>query len=194
MANEQEVLDRAGLQTLIEEILKKVRGEFAANAITFDTAMSTTSTNPVQNKVIDAAIKAATLHYGTCTTAAATAAKVATVDSGFSLKTGMGVLIKMSNANTVATPTLNVNNSGAKTIRRYGSTSPSTSAASSWNAGSIIMLVYDGSVWQMVGWLNTTYSLVTTTTNGLMSAADKDILNHLALTATQYATLSALLD
>ena len=60
------------------------------------------------------------VYAGTCTTAAATAAKVATVNGGtyFSLIDGTTVYIKFSNTNTaaVASVTLNVNNTGAKSV------------------------------------------------------------------------------
>lgn len=103
-----------------------------------------------------------TIKFGVCSTAANTAAKTVTVAPALeSLDTGALVFVKFSNSNTVANPTLNVNGLGAKGIRRYGTTTPSTSAASSWNAGSVVALVYDGSYWQMVGWLNTTYSSMT---------------------------------
>lgn len=103
------------------------------------------------------------IYYGTCATAAATAAKTATLDNadGFSLTKGVTVVIKFTYANGVANPTLNVDSSGAKSIKRYGTTAPSTAATSSWNANSVVALVYDGTYWQMVGWLNTTYSSMT---------------------------------
>ena len=104
----------------------------------------------------------ASFRYGECSTGASTAAKVVTLSPALTeLKTGEVIFVKFTNSNTVANPTLNVNGLGAKNIRRYGSTSPSTSAASSWNAGSVVALVYDGSHWQMVGWINTTYSSMT---------------------------------
>lgn len=104
----------------------------------------------------------ASFRYGECSTGASTAAKVVTLSPALTeLKAGEVIFVKFTNANTVANPTLNVNGLGAKNIRRYGSTSPSTSAASSWNAGSVVALVYDGSYWQMVGWINTTYSSMT---------------------------------
>lgn len=100
------------------------------------------------------------IYYGTCATAAGTAAKVATLDNsdGFSLTKGVTVAIKFTNSNTIANPTLNVNSSGAKYIKRYGTTAPSTSATSSWNDNSVLILVYDGTYWQLANWLNTTYS------------------------------------
>lgn len=119
--------------------------------------------------------------YGTCDTAAATAAKTATI-TGFtadSLAAGTVAYIKFTNANGVASPTLDINSTGAKAIRRYGSTAPSTSAASSWNAGAVVCLIYDGTNWDIEGWLNTTYSGMTdaeyqagtSTTNRLITPA-----------------------
>lgn len=100
--------------------------------------------------------------YGTCSTAADTAAKVATIQDSqaFTLLTGVLVFIKMSKANSAANPTLNVNNTGNIAIKRYGTTAPSTSTKTSWNAGSVVPFVYDGTYWQIMGWLNndTTYS------------------------------------
>ena len=89
--------------------------------------------------------------YGTCDTAAATAAKVATIQDSqeFTLLTGTTVHIKFTYSNTVASPTLNVNSTGAKSIMRYGTTAPSTNVNTSWNAGSVLSFTYDGTYWQM---------------------------------------------
>jgi len=94
--------------------------------------------------------------YGTCSTAAGTAAKAVTLSDSmtFTLATGASVFVKFANSNTVANPTLNVNSTGAKSIKVYGTTAPGTSAKTSWQAGSVVHLVYDGSYWQMVNWLN----------------------------------------
>ena len=103
--------------------------------------------------------------YGTCGTAAATAAKAVTCPSftAADLTAGTVLYVDFTNSNTVASPTLNVNSTGAKDIMRYGTTRPSTSAASSWNAGSIVCMVYDGTYWNIEGWLNTTYSAISQT-------------------------------
>ena len=99
--------------------------------------------------------------YGTCGTARATARKVCNdADQTFQLYEGVLVFIKFTNANGKANPTLNINGTGAHAIRRYGTTAPSTSRASSWNAGSVVAFIYDGNEYQMVGWINTTYSLI----------------------------------
>jgi hypothetical protein len=64
------------------------------------------------------------LHYGLSSTAANTAAKTVTLTGPqtFTLVTGARVLIKFQYANTVASPTLNVNSTGAKNIYAYGTT------------------------------------------------------------------------
>lgn len=101
-------------------------------------------------------------HYGECSTAGGTAAKTVTLSDSmtFTLEAGASVFIKFTNSNSASNPTLAVNGTTAKSIYKYGSTVPGTSAATSWQAGSVVHLVYDGSAWQMVGWLNdnTTYS------------------------------------
>lgn len=90
--------------------------------------------------------------YATCATEAATAAKVAYIEgaeatSGFTLLTGTTIHVKFTNTNTAANPTLNVNGTGAKAIMRYGTTAVSTSVYTSWQAGAIVSLTYDGTNW-----------------------------------------------
>lgn len=95
--------------------------------------------------------------YGTCDTAAATAAKVATLDDygvTFKLVKGAVVRIYMANSNTVADPTLNVNSTGAKAIKRYGTTAPSTASGSSWIGGTVMTFLYDGTYWRLCDYRN----------------------------------------
>lgn len=87
------------------------------------------------------------IQYGTCATAAATAAKVV-VQANFALYTGATVYVKFTYANTVANPTLNVNSTGAKAIRAYGAALTATSIYN-WTAGSIVTFVYDGTYWNI---------------------------------------------
>ena len=88
--------------------------------------------------------------YGTCGTAAGTAAKTVTVDD-FVLEAQARVTVKFTYANTVASPTLNVNSKGAKAIRWRGAALPSTQY---WAAGQVIDFVYDGTYWNMIGAAN----------------------------------------
>lgn len=98
--------------------------------------------------------------YCTCATAASTAAKVATVQSGvFSLFTGARVVVKFTYANSIASPTLNVAGTGAIPIMRYGTTAASTGTTSSgWIAGAVQAFTYDGTNWVQDYWYNSTYS------------------------------------
>lgn len=113
--------------------------------------------------------------YCTCATAAATAAKVATIEAGSlaSLNEGDQAIVKFTNANGVANPTLDIGGTGAKSIKRYGTTAPSTSADTSWNAGSCVYFVFDGTYWQQIGFLNRTYSEISVAniTNGSGSSS-----------------------
>lgn len=80
--------------------------------------------------------------YGTCSTAAATAAKVATV-AGFALESGATVSIRFTYANTAASPTLNINSLGAKKVFTNGV------QYAYWAAGAAVTLVYDGTQFQV---------------------------------------------
>lgn len=99
--------------------------------------------------------------YGTCATAADTVAKVGTLTDFDTLIDGVTVHIKFTYSNTATDPTLNINGTGAKRIYKNGTTSVGKTVATSWAAGSVVSLTYDGSAWQMndhTDDTNTTYS------------------------------------
>ena len=125
-------------------------------------------------------------HYGTCSTAAATAAKTVAI-TGFTLATGARVLVKFTVTNTASSPTLNVNSTGAKNIMYRGS----AISAGYLAANRVYEFVYDINTDT-----NTTYSVATTSANGLMSSTDKSKLDGIASGANKYtlpaATSSAL--
>ena len=99
-----------------------------------------------------------TLPYGVCSTAADAMEKIVTVDN-FSLEEGAVVIVKFTNSNSVSSPTLNVNGTGAKPIYRYGTTVASTGTTTTgWTAGAIQLFIYDGVGWIRDYWSNTTYS------------------------------------
>lgn len=86
-------------------------------------------------------------NYATCSTPAATAAKVVTIP-GFVLTLGVHVRIKFSANNTAATPTLNVSETGAKSIKVKGN---NLAAAGDLAANGIYEFVYDGTNWELTG-------------------------------------------
>lgn len=79
-------------------------------------------------------ITASTL--ASCATAAATAAKVVSL-AGFVLSEGVNIPVKFANGNTAQNATLNVNSTGAKSTKSFGSVA----------AGSVVVFVYDGTNW-----------------------------------------------
>ena len=96
-------------------------------------------------------------HYGVCSTKSSTAAKEVTVHGVTDLHEGEWILVKFANAQTYnGAPTLNVNGLGAVNIKRIGSTN---AARYEWQAGEIILFVFDGTYWVMVdaGWATTSY-------------------------------------
>ena len=90
----------------------------------------------------------------TCATAAATAAKVATLqtsDRNFSLATGVRVAVTFTYGNSAATPTLNVNSTGAKTIAVATSATAKTTGNgttyNTWGPYETVLFTYDGTYW-----------------------------------------------
>ena len=97
--------------------------------------------------------------YGTCSTAANTAAKVVNCPNFDTIVVGVMIAVKFSNGNTATSPTMNVNNTGAKNILIHGITSL---GGLDWSIseGDISLFVYDGTAWNLI------------------SAADRDTLNQ----------------
>ena len=114
--------------------------------------------------------------YATCTTAAATTAKVATLSS-YTLATGGIVAVKFT-YDVPANATLNINSKGAKNIYHKGS----KIAAGVINAGDTATFIYSSQYHLISIDRDTAYEEVTTTTAGLMSAADKIKLDNITAT------------
>ena len=88
--------------------------------------------------------------YVLCGTAAATVDKTVTLND-FVLVAGATIKVRFTYTNTAANPTLNVSNTGAKAIKRYGSIAVGSDGGASWPAGAIVQLTYDGTNWVMLG-------------------------------------------
>ena len=121
-------------------------------------------------------------YYGTCSTAAATVAKVVTC-SGFVLETGATIVVKFTNYNTGSSATLNINSTGAKSIKMYGTTATNTYM---WRSGEAVLFVYDGSYWQMVG-----MGTATTTYYGLTKLSSSTSSTSTTVAATASAVKAA---
>ena len=98
-------------------------------------------------------------NYGTCSTAASTAAKTVACD-GFSLITGAEITVKFTVSNTADSPTLNVNGTGAKPIFYRGAAITKTYIV----ANRTYTFRYDGTNWDLVGDINTDTKVTQTNT------------------------------
>lgn len=131
--------------------------------------------------------------YGYCTTAAGTTEKVVDM-TGFTLTEGITIHVKFQYSNAAENPTLNVNGTGAKAIKQYGTTAVSTSnQTTGWNAGAVVMFTYDGTYWvRDQGYnTNTTYSSLAAASKGtdvsLVTTGEKYTWNNKADKATTLA-------
>lgn len=109
-----------------------------------------TESRVIQPKLFKEAVEALNpypTYYGTSTSSAGATIKSVTC-SEFVLKTGVIAAVEFTNNNTAASPSLNVNSTGAKRIKRAsGSTE---SLANAWADGNVCIFVYDGTDWIMI--------------------------------------------
>lgn len=137
------------------------------------------------------------IFYGTCTTAGGTAAKAVTCASYDALTVGDVVIVDFSNTNSaaVADLTLNVNNKGAKNIKKhYNSTAANNLNAAGVLTNSIHTFVYDGNYWILIDSdYNSSYSAMsvaemrtgTATSSRVMTAKNlNDFLDSYGLNAS----------
>lgn len=111
--------------------------------------MASITQNLIEQVQIDSGDKynLASTAYGVCGTESSQAAKVVDM-TGFTLITGVTVHIKFLYKNTATSPTLNINNTGAKGIVIYGNTTAGVDGyTTGWQDNAIITLTYDGTNW-----------------------------------------------
>ena len=99
-------------------------------------------------------LNATNIAYGTCSTAADTAAKVISIsgNNNWTLATGSMITVLFSKTNTAENPTFNVNGTGAKNVY-YGSSQITTSNLNyAGYTNRPMNFVYDGTQYRFVGW------------------------------------------
>ena len=124
-----------------------VDGTVTATTFSGNLSGRLTTARAIDGMAFDGSV--AITHFGTCDTAAATAAKTVSLD-GFSLVTGARILVKFTNSNTASSPTLNVNSTGAVRIYLRVNKIAGTTNVTSWEAGDTVEFVYDGLYWRKV--------------------------------------------
>ena len=89
--------------------------------------------------------------YAICSSSASVVSKTATIQDQqeFTLFVGETIHIQFVHTNTASNPTLNVNDTGAKPIYRYGTTAVGITPSDSWPAGTMLSITYDGNGWQI---------------------------------------------
>ena len=84
--------------------------------------------------------------YAVCDTAGDVAAKIISL-SNFTLGNDVQLVVKFTNKNTAANPTLNVNSTGAKAIKANGE----VVGTDTIKAGCVFLLAYDTDHYEIIG-------------------------------------------
>lgn len=117
-------------------------------------AQASTASGGVFNapRIRSSLVQANTSYYGTCSTAASTAAKVVTCSS-FVLATGARISVLFTTAQTAQTGlTLNVNSTGAKDVWKDGAQPNNDGNCPVWPTTNVTAeFIYDGSHWVFLG-------------------------------------------
>lgn len=143
------------------EVSKFARGDHAHPAQTSVTGNAGTATKLATARNINGMSvqgDADRVNYGTCSTAAATAAKTVAC-TGFALITGAEITVKFTVTNTASNPTLNVNSTGDKAIYYRGSAIGAENLA----ANRTYTFRYNGTQYELVGDINTDTKMSTAT-------------------------------
>lgn len=132
--------------------------------------------------------------FGTCSTAAGTAAKVVTIDDpSWTLKVGNIIGVKATTSNTASNVTLNVNGTGAKSIYYDTYVYTGSTTAYTTKANAVTYFIYDGTYWV---WIDCSWNLDSNTytsaycTTGASTAAKTASLSNYILKDNSYTFIS----
>ena len=126
--------------------------------------VATTSANGLMSSTDKTKLNATNVAYGTCATAAGTAAKVVTLsgNTNWTLTTGSIIMVKFDNSNTASSVTLNVNSTGAYPIWYNNAEYTSNGTAYTGYAGRVTTYMFNGTHYV---WVANSYDSNTTYTN-----------------------------
>ena len=136
------------------------------------------------------------VYYGVCNTAKDTKQKEVTLTNGtgFQLVEGAIVMVKFVNGAASASAadpmTLNVNNTGAKTMYCYNTTLMSNGInTSGWQPNAVVQFVYDGTAWYRVYWNNTEYTVASAFCSTSSTIAAKTTTNETLFKLEPYSII-----
>lgn len=169
---------RVTQQTFSSAQKQQARGNIAAQetlvvGTNLDDTPTVNSTNPVTSGGVKTSFdgKEGIIGKGTCSTAAATAAKEVTVSNKFTLSEGALLVVKFTNGISVANATLSVNSGTAKPIYYRGA----PIIAGLIEENDIVWLKYNGSQFEIIGGNLYEEVIVTATTYNGVSVSGKKI-------------------
>ena len=138
------------------------------------------------------------IYRATCSTAASTAAKVATLgvsNKNFSLTAGVRVAVTFTYGNSAATPTLRVDGSTTGTAKTIafptsynGRTTGNGASYNSWGPYETVIFTYDGTYWINSG---SGLSIYTAVSKSIPTDADSSTTGITASTTANKTTVSA---
>lgn len=126
--------------------------------------------------------KQAMATYGNCSTAASTPEKAVTCDD-FPFVAGATLKVYFASASDVATPTLNVNSTGAKAIYVKGQTVNATTNPLMWAARTYITFIYDGTKFNVLDTPGT-YTITCQTADATHAKVTGTMYNAIIMTGT----------
>lgn len=170
--DENGTITRSNAHTLDWSGNAEFAGDVKANACGGENPISLididNTTKNIQSQLNNKANNVHGIYFGRCESSASTVGKIVDLDdpTGFELVPGAVIAVKFTATNGASDPTLNVNNTGAKPMFRYGSTRVSTGTSTTgWRPGSVQFFIYDGVGWVRDFWENSTYTLSTFSVN-----------------------------
>lgn len=128
--------------------------------------------------------------FGTCTTAAATAAKEITISGEWELKNGSFVAVLFSNTNTAQNPTFNVNNTGAKSVWYDSAVITDSNISYAGTSGRPMLYMYDGTRYVFLGWSKDWKSSIDAINNDINGLRNN--LTNISITGTTNDTGSTI--
>ena len=156
-----------GKFTAVKSVARDTKGHITGvdtETVTLPNTVASTSSNGLMSSTDKLKLNYTNIAYGTCETDGVTSEKFINIsgNNSWTLQKGSIIIIKFSATNTASSVTLNVNNTGAKSIWVNNAVYTGTSAQYCGYANRNLIYVYDGLYWV---WIFGGYDSNTTYTN-----------------------------
>lgn len=144
-----------GKFTAVKSVARDTKGHITGvdtETVTLPNTVASTSSNGLMSSTDKLKLNYTNIAYGTCETDGATSEKIINIsgNNSWTLQKGSIIIIKFSATNTASSVTLNVNNTGAKSIWVNNAVYTGTSAQYCGYANRNLIYVYDGTYWVWV--------------------------------------------